>query len=103
MHARVSNKSFARRPLVRNKSFAPCRMRVVGGLAHLYVARFLLATGPDGPRSRLQRPQKTRLTVHRRRQYLGELFGIDELEEFRRGLELVGRPDQNGQCEDLGK
>eukprot|EP00959_Pyramimonas_sp_CCMP1952_P142621 2986136-Pyramimonas_sp.AAC.1 len=25
-------------------------------------------------------------------------FGIDELEEFRRGVELVGRPGQKGQC-----
>eukprot|EP00959_Pyramimonas_sp_CCMP1952_P271770 5682571-Pyramimonas_sp.AAC.1 len=29
---------------------------------------------------------------------LVELFGKDELEEFRRGVELVGRRDQNGQC-----
>eukprot|EP00959_Pyramimonas_sp_CCMP1952_P192336 4021778-Pyramimonas_sp.AAC.1 len=30
--------------------------------------------------------------------YLVELFGIVELEEFRRGVKLVGRPDQKGQC-----
>eukprot|EP00959_Pyramimonas_sp_CCMP1952_P364321 7629194-Pyramimonas_sp.AAC.1 len=34
--------------------------------------------------------------------YLVELFGIDELEEFRRGVELASRPDQNGQCDHLG-
>ncbi len=31
--------------------------------------------------------------------YLVELFGIDELEEFRRGVELVTRPGQKGQSD----
>eukprot|EP00959_Pyramimonas_sp_CCMP1952_P001269 25696-Pyramimonas_sp.AAC.1 len=34
--------------------------------------------------------------------YLVELFVIDELEEFRRGVELVGRPDQRRQCDNFG-
>eukprot|EP00959_Pyramimonas_sp_CCMP1952_P356653 7468765-Pyramimonas_sp.AAC.1 len=33
--------------------------------------------------------------------YLIELFSIDELEEFRRGVQLVGRPGQRGQCVNL--
>eukprot|EP00959_Pyramimonas_sp_CCMP1952_P171037 3573972-Pyramimonas_sp.AAC.1 len=33
--------------------------------------------------------------------YLVELFGIDELEEFRRRVELVGKPDQKGQIDNL--
>eukprot|EP00959_Pyramimonas_sp_CCMP1952_P180317 3770645-Pyramimonas_sp.AAC.1 len=33
--------------------------------------------------------------------YLVELFVIDELEEFWRGVELVGRPGENGQSDNF--
>ena len=33
--------------------------------------------------------------------YLVELFVIDELEEFRRGMELVGRADEKGQSDNF--
>eukprot|EP00959_Pyramimonas_sp_CCMP1952_P027706 581346-Pyramimonas_sp.AAC.1 len=35
------------------------------------------------------------------REYLVELFGIDEPEEFRRGVETVGAPRPSEQCGDL--
>ncbi|CAK0909408.1 unnamed protein product [Prorocentrum cordatum] len=44
-----------------------------------------------GSSNRPTQTTQTRLTVHRRRQYLVELFGIDELEEFWRGAEVVPR------------
>eukprot|EP00959_Pyramimonas_sp_CCMP1952_P330377 6917647-Pyramimonas_sp.AAC.1 len=34
--------------------------------------------------------------------YLVELFGVDELEEFGRGVQLVGRPGPDGQCANFG-
>eukprot|EP00959_Pyramimonas_sp_CCMP1952_P455842 9472204-Pyramimonas_sp.AAC.1 len=34
--------------------------------------------------------------------YLVELFGIDELEEVRRGVQLVGQPGPGGKCGDMG-
>eukprot|EP00959_Pyramimonas_sp_CCMP1952_P294022 6149607-Pyramimonas_sp.AAC.1 len=43
----------------------------------------------------------TRLTVYRRFLYLVELFGIAELEEFRRGVELAGRPGQKRQSDNF--
>eukprot|EP00959_Pyramimonas_sp_CCMP1952_P344348 7212102-Pyramimonas_sp.AAC.1 len=48
-------------------------------------------------------PAVTRLTVYRRpplppgTSYLVELFGNDELKEFRRGMELVGPAGRGGQ------
>eukprot|EP00959_Pyramimonas_sp_CCMP1952_P144095 3016656-Pyramimonas_sp.AAC.1 len=34
--------------------------------------------------------------------YLVELLGIDELEEFGHGVQLVGRPGPDGQCANFG-
>eukprot|EP00959_Pyramimonas_sp_CCMP1952_P204587 4277805-Pyramimonas_sp.AAC.1 len=69
-------------------------------------------------RSSARLPAVTRFTVQRRRQSgafalcspgferhqvtcVVELFVFDELEEFRRGVEPVGRPDQKGQCDNF--
>jgi len=47
-------------------------------------------------------PGFSQITLWSRRVYLVELFITMSLEEFGRRVKLVGRPEQNGQCDDFG-
>eukprot|EP00959_Pyramimonas_sp_CCMP1952_P030811 645956-Pyramimonas_sp.AAC.1 len=78
----------------------------------LDVTEWTLASGPPGPQKsftrasvvlpgRLFRACPLRYQVDATK-YLVELFGIDELEKFRREVQLVGRPDLKRQCDDFG-